>query len=37
MDALKYEIEKIPLSQRRILDETLGKDYLKELIRNYVK
>jgi hypothetical protein len=34
---LKYEIEKIPLSQRRILDETLGKDYLKELIRNYVK
>jgi len=34
---LKYEIEKIPLSQRRILDETLGKDYLKELIRNYIK
>ena len=34
---LKYEIEKIPSSQRRVLDETLGKDYLKELIRNYVK
>ena len=34
---LKYEIEKIPSSQRRVLDETLGKDYLKELIRNYIK
>jgi len=34
---LKYKIENIPLSQRRILDETLGKDYLKELIKNYAK
>lgn len=34
---LRYEIEKIPLSQRRVLDETLGKDYLNQLIKNYVK
>ena len=34
---LKYEIEKIPNDQRKVLDEYLGKDYLDTLIKEYIK
>ena len=33
---LKYKIETMTRDQRKVIDEMLGKDFLKELIKFYI-
>ena len=33
---LKYRIERMTRDQRKVIDEMLGKDFLKELIKFYI-